>query len=346
MTKLSDDQVSALLKKSPNPNEGENYEVSLDEIESFGNKESMIESFQEIARYNQMLKEKITFINPVMSKVIPFTRENLYLICAYTGSGKSTIAANISYPLWQEGKKVLVIANEEPKQDILFRIACLHYGYNFNDYKKNIMPVTLQKQCARLFPEIAKYVKILDVNYKNHLTTKIEGVKSALDAVKKEGGFSCVLIDYYQLIQYSIKDASRSRYDVLNDFRIYLGNYVKGSDVPVVVFAQLHSFGKRSNPDLDSRIKECPAIVEPATVIIEAVPDFENQVTDFRIAKDRFGYQGKRVQCGFDHGRFVPCDEEWQKKQTEMQLKKLENIAYGQTEETDSKEPEQEPTSD
>lgn len=329
MTKLNDKQVADLLMKSPAPDaDTDKYDVSLEEIESFGDDESMLESFHAIASYSKMLKEKITFINPIMSTVVPFTRENLYLICAYTGSGKSTIAANISYPLWQEGKKVLVIANEEPKQDILFRIACLHLGHNFNDYKKGFMPKATKAQCMKLFPEISKYIKILDVNYRDGLTTKVEGVKSALDAVKKSEEFSCVLIDYYQLIQYSTKDPARGRYDVLNDFRIYLGQYIKDSHVPVVLFAQLHSFGKRSNPDLDSRIKECPSIIEPSTVIIEAIPDFENQVTDFRIAKDRFGFQGKRVQCGFDRGRFVPCDDEWKQKMADIRLKKLEELAF------------------
>lgn len=328
MAKLSDDQIANLLSKNGTGDATE-FQVSLDEIESFGNREGMEKMFRSIASYNRMLKEKITFINPALTKAIPFTRENLYLICAYTGSGKSTIAANISYPLWQEQKKVLIISNEESEQDVLFRIACLHLGYNFNDYKKGIMPVTLQKQVLILFNQIKDYVKVLDVNYKNGLTTKLEGVKSALNAVKKKAGYSCVLIDYYQLIQYSIEDKQKSRYDVLNDLRIFLGQYIKDSDIPVVLFAQLHSFGKRANPDLDSRIKECPAVIEPSTVIIEAIPDFENQQTDFRIAKDRFGLQGHRIQCGFDKGRFVQCDEEWEKKQQERRLQKLEDIAYG-----------------
>ncbi len=330
MAKLTDDQIASLLSKSPTgPGNVEDFAVSLDEIESFGNREHMERMFRSIASYNRMLKEKITFINPALTKAIPFTRENLYLICAYTGSGKSTIAANISYPLWQEQKKVLIISNEESEQDVLFRIACLHLGYNFNDYKKGIMPLTLQKQILLLFNQIKDYVKVLDVNYKEGLTTKLEGIKSALNAVKKNAGYSCVLIDYYQLIQYSIEDKTKGRYDVLNDLRIYLGQYIKSSDIPVVLFAQLHSFGKRANPDLDSRIKECPSIIEPSTVIIEAIPDFENQVTDFRIAKDRFGLQGHRIQCGFDKGRFVQCDDVWEKAQQERKMKKLEDIAYG-----------------
>ena len=278
--------------------------------------------FTDISKYNKMLSQKITFVNDSLTMAIPFTRENLYLICAYTGSGKSTIAANISFPLFKQGKKVLVISNEESKQDVLFRVACLELGYNFNDYKKGIMDVSTQSEIAKRFPDIAKCVKVLDVNYKDGLTTKMEGVKNALLTVKN-ADYSCVMIDYYQLIQYSVADPSRGRYDVLNDLRIWMGQYIKGSNIPIVVFAQLHSIGKRQNKDLDSRIKECPSVQEPATVVIEVVPNFEEQTSEFIIHKDRFGFAGLRIKCGFDKGRYVNFTDEFKRGVLEKKLDAL-----------------------
>ena len=321
MSKLTPEQIAAALtpsnnykKKQTNNVIGVNnapvdVSISFDEVESFGNKASISGMYANIASYNRMLQEKITFINKALTAAIPFTRENLYLICAYTGNGKSTIAANISHPLWKEGKKTLVIANEEPEQDVLFRIACLELGFNFNDYKKGTMPLANQKACILLFPEISKYVKVLDVNYKEGFTTKLEGIKNALDAVKTKD-YSAVMIDYFQLVRYSVVDTTRSTYSVLDDFRIYLGQYIKSSNVPVVLFAQLHSVAKRNNVELDSRIKECPGILEPSTVVIEVVPDFENKLTSFRIAKDRFGLQGQRIDCAFEKGKFVEITPE------------------------------------
>lgn len=307
MAKLTEDQIKRALAVNSKP--AIDLDVSLEEIEEFGNKETIEKMYEDIASYNRMLKEKITFINPALTAAIPFTRENLYLICAYSGNGKSTIAANISWPLWKEGKKTLVISNEEPQQDVMYRIACLELQYNFNDYKKGTMPKEQQLQCVKLFPEISKYVKVIDVNYKNGLTTKIEGVKNALEAVKN-ADYSAVMIDYYQLIQYSVEDTSRSRYNVLNDLRIWLGQYIRSSNIPVVMFAQLHSMGKRTNVELDSRIKECPGIIEPSTVILEVVPNFEDRTTAFLIKKDRFGFQGMRIDCAFDRGRYVEITAE------------------------------------
>lgn len=313
MPKLTDEEIAKALNATPSIKGIDNRQVdvgvSLEEVESFGDKQSIKKMYNDIASYNKMLKEKITFINPALTAAIPFTRENLYLICAYTGNGKSTIAANISYPLWKEGKKTLVITNEEPQQDVLYRIACLELGYNFNDYKKGSMPMEHQKNCAILFPTISKYVKVIDVNYKEGLSTKIEGVKNALEAVKNSD-YSAVMIDYFQLIQYSVADPQRSRYNVLNDLRIWLGQYIRSSNIPVVMFAQLHSMAKRTNVELDSRIKECPGILEPSTVVIEVNPNFEEKTTDFLIKKDRFGYQGMRIECAFDKGRYIEMTAE------------------------------------
>ncbi|NJO53397.1 MAG: hypothetical protein HC840_32810 [Leptolyngbyaceae cyanobacterium RM2_2_4] len=322
MTKISDEAVERILSKSPHEDNSD-VSISLQEIESQGNKESLRRQFERIVAYKRMLDEKITFINEHLTLAVPFTRENLYLICAYTGSGKSTIAANISYPLWQQGKKVLVISNEESEEDVIYRISCLHLGINFNDYKKGLMPAAMMAQVMALFKEIQQYVKVVDINFKEGLTTKVEGVINALESAKK-GDYSCVLIDYFQRIKFSTKDKTKKTFNVLEELTSYLVRYIKESAAPVVLLAQLHSIGKRNNPDLDSRIKDYPAVIEGATVVLEAVPDFETKTTDFRIAKDRFGSQGKRIQCGFDHGRFVTIDETWMAKQRATQLKEVE----------------------
>jgi replicative DNA helicase len=325
MARLDSDAINAILanNKQATLDDRKALEVTLEDVNSFGNRESLTEVFEGIAGYNSMLRERITFINDSLTLAIPFTRENLYLICAYSGNGKSTAAANVSHPLWKQGKKTLVLSNEESKQDILFRVACLELGYSFNEYKKGKMPADKQLEVARLFPEVSKYVKILDVNYKNGLTTKLEGVKNALKAVQ-ESDYSCVMIDYFQLIKYSVEKSQASTYDVLDDLRIWLGQYIKRSRIPVVIFAQLHSIGKRNNKDLDSRIKACPTIYETATVVLEMIPNFEDQTTDWIIHKDRFGLQGKKISCAFDRGRYVPLTQEYKQRIVNNKLQELE----------------------
>jgi len=132
------------------------------------------------------------------------------------------------------------------------------------------------------------------------------------------------MIDYYQLIRKSISNPSASPYEVLNDLRIFFGQYIKRANVPIVIFAQLHSLGKRNNKDLDSRIKMGPEIYETATVVIEMIPNFEDKSTEFVIIKDRFGYAGNRLTFAFDKGRFVPVDQEVLEKRRQEEIKEIE----------------------
>lgn len=329
--KLTPEQMREQLKLSGKGSSPE-VNVSLQDIEDFGNKESMTTMLTDISKYKKMLAERITLINDSLSATIPFTRENFYLFCAYTGSGKSTVAANITYPLWKQKKKTLVITNEESQQDVLFRIASLELGLNFNDYKKGNMSNEDIMRVISLFPEITEYVKVLDVNYQDGLTTKVEGIKKALEAVKKEDSYSCVLIDYFQLIKYSIKDSKKTAYENLNDLRVWIGQYIKGSTMPVVMFAQLYSVSKKGGAkDIDTRIKDCSAIVEPATVIIEVVPNFESQTSSFIIHKDRFGRAGSKIDCGFEKGRYtsISADEIAQREmrgKLKLQESKLDQL--------------------
>ena len=310
MAKMTaEEQLAQIMKASQRKGTVQNIselDVSLEDIDAFGDRESLREMLINIGKYNKMLKERITLINDALSAAIPFTRENLYLFCAYTGNGKSTTAANISYPLWKQGKKILVISNEESKQDIIFRIACLELGLNFNDYKKGMMSNEQQKQCISLFPQITPFVKVIDVNYKDGLTTKVEGIINCLEAVKAEEGYSCVMIDYFQLCKFSARHPDKTTYDNLNDLRVYIGRFIKSATMPVCLFVQLYSVSKKGGAkDIDARVKECSAVVEPATVIIEIVPNFESQTSEFIIHKDRFGRAGQRLVCGFDRGRYT-----------------------------------------
>lgn len=320
MANLSREQIDAQLKKA-GMTAAKEVDISFEDINSFGSNESLHKMFSSIANYNKMLSERLTLINESLTAAIPFTRENLYLFCAYTGSGKSTVAANISYPLWKQQKKVLVISNEETEADVIFRIACLEKGYSFNDYKKGYMHKDQLLECMKLFKEITKYVKVIDVVYKEGITTKIEGVKKLMENMKGQG-YSCILIDYYQLIKDSINDKDRTRYDVLNDLRIWLGQFIKSCEIPVVLFVQLYSQGKRPSKDIDMRIKECSAIVEPASVIIEVVPNFDDSTSSFICHKDRFGIaQGHQIVCPFEKGRYLK-----QLNQRELTERKLDRL--------------------
>jgi len=96
-----------------------------------------------------------------------------------------------------------------------------------------------------------------------------------------------------------------------------------------VLFVQLHSLSKRPSKgtELDNRIKECSFIIEPASVVIEVIPNFEYNTTDFAICKDRFfGRTGKKIVCQFKDGKYMEAFKNKQALVDYQSSVKLDNI--------------------
>ncbi|CAM6003888.1 unnamed protein product [Sphagnum balticum] len=297
----------------PTSQQTKNMEASPEELRNFGGADELKEIVASIARHNKMLKERLTLINDSLTRAIPLVRENLYLFAAYTGSGKSSTAANISYPLWKQKKRVLIISNEESEKDVVSRIACLEVGLNFQSVIRGEITKEQEMSYVVHIPKIKEYVKVISAT--DPRTTRIEGVKNILEAAKKED-FSCIIIDYFQLIKYSESEPNKEPYKVMMIFKDYLNAYIKTANAPVVMFAQLWSLSKRPSKgtELDSRLKECASIQDGASVVVELVPNFEESTTDFLICKDRFfGRKGERLTCPYSSGRFLEAIDESQK---------------------------------
>jgi replicative DNA helicase len=307
MSKISQAETDRILAKAGigTSSQMKAMEASIEEMRNFGNEGDLKKIIAEIARHNKMLKERLTLVNMSLTKAIPLVRENLYLFAAYTGSGKSSCAANISYPLWKQGKKVLIISNEESEKDVISRIACLEANVDFRPVMRGeATNEQIMKYIVHL-PSIREHVIVKDA--KDPRTTRLEGIKNLLEAAKNED-FSCIIIDYFQLIKYSEAEPSKKPYDVMMNFKDYLNTYIKTSNAPVVLFAQLWSLSKRPSKgtELDSRLKECASIQDGAAVIIEIVPNFVEETTDFLICKDRFfGRKGEKITCPYSKGRLL-----------------------------------------
>jgi len=309
MAHLSAKDIAAALTSKANEIASE---LSEADIEALSSDEAILDMKKRIISYNQMLREKITFINDELTNSIPFTKENLYLIAANSGAGKSSAAANIAYPLWRQGKKILIVSTEEPAEDIYFRIGCLHYGVSFNSYKKGLMPIDGQSRIVSLFSEMKKYVFVVDVRTKDGAVFNADWVQKTMQTIRNSN-YSCVMIDYFQLIKHDRAHPSLKTYEVLNNFRIFLMQYIKSCSMPVVLFAQLHSLSKRPGKEIDNRIKECPTIVEAATIIIEVVPNYKSEHSDFIIHKSRFDgtIVGKTFRMGFKEGKYVSYTQDF-----------------------------------
>jgi replicative DNA helicase len=333
MSTLPQQRQDELLKQAGlgTSKQMEAMSASVEEMRDFGGPDDLKKIVADIARHNKMLNERLTLINGSLTKVIPLVRENLYLFAAYTGSGKSSTAANITYPLWKQGKKVLIISNEETEKDVVSRIACLEAGLNFQSVIR--CEITKEEEMAyvRHIPSIKQHIIVVAAS--DQRTTRLEGVINLLDAAKNED-FSAIIIDYFQLIKYSEQNTNKEPYKVMMEFKDYLNTYIKTSNAPVIMFAQLWSLSKRPSKgtELDSRLKECASIQDGASVVVEIVPNFEENTTDFLICKDRFfGQKGHSITCPYTKGRFLDAlsDTDLAKAIAQVRLEKLSKEILG-----------------
>lgn len=256
-----------------------------------------------VDNYIDILNKKIYFINNELTETIPFCRDNLYLIMSQTGCGKSTVVSNISYSLYKQEQKSLIISNEEAVEDVLMRIACLDLELSFNAYKKGKMKNTEIEECKRLFPKISQYIHVFGILEEGMNPTDVDDVVSVLEGSLKYD-YSAILIDYFQLIRYK-KASFKNTYEILDELRLYLQKFIKKSNAPLVVMSQLYSQGKRKTADIDARLKNNSNIMETATVCIEVIPDFAENSSVFKIHKDRFGSAGRELNFFFKKGKYL-----------------------------------------
>lgn len=300
-------------------------EATIEELRALGNDAVLDEVIHAIARHKSALKQRAQLINESMTKAIPLVRENLYIFAAYTGSGKSSCAANITYPLWKQGKKVLIISNEETRKDVLSRIACLDTGVDFKEVQQGNITTEQERAYVGVMDSIHQFVTVVDVI--DPRTTRLEGMKNILDAAVDED-YACILIDYFQLVKNSQQNNRMEPYAVLSAFKDFLAAYVKRANAPVVLFVQLWSLSKRPSKgtELDARLKECSGIQDPASVVIEIIPNFDEHYSEFLICKDRFfGRKGQKIVCPYYKGRFLEAieDEEVAKRSAYRKLNSL-----------------------
>jgi len=276
--------------------------------------------------YVKLAKQSATFLSMDIfkDKVALFPR-NIILIGAETGTGKSTTVANYIESSLKQGKRLLVITNEEYSTDILNRVVFLLNGWAYTNHDE----ITDEQlaECKRLYPQLMKRVEIIDDKFNGigGTTTTLEGIKSVCETITKQyqaghkpydGG---ILIDYVQNIKTSIEIPHLAQWQVLDRLGAWMDNWKGTYPAPALLFSQL----KATNSDNDSfkdRIEKFKAVMNHATTAIEVKADRENLRTEWIFRKNRFkGAVGISVFTGYEKGRYIDYDQEFM---TKTRLKK------------------------
>ena len=284
-------------------------------IEKIKNK--TIEAFK-----SSKLKTNFIYNIPELNYVIPFFPKNLILLGAVSGEGKSTCAANIAYSQLIQGKKVLIVTNEESSEDTITRVASLFLNIRYGNIDR--MKDSDMDKLVEMQQKLHSRLHVIDDNYGAlngynlpSTTSSIEGLYFILDQLleKQVKGFSydVVILDYFQNFGDSRNNPSMKAVEVLTKAASRLDQFKNHYNAPIVVFAQL-----KNNPSPDKeipakeRLEWCKGIVNRSTCFIEIKANRKEFTTSWILHKSRFNdFPENTIVTGWEKGKYVPVTPEF-----------------------------------
>jgi hypothetical protein len=260
--------------------------------------------------------------------MVPFFRKNLILIGAQTGDGKSTAVANIAFnlmfqknPVTGKPARILVLTNEERKEDVYNRITCILNGWNYTNHDK-FTDEQIEK-FNKSIPALASRITVIDnVHEGAHgATTSLEGLECIFEGVAaSDDPPDAIVLDYYQNVITSKRDPTLDEWKVQARLSRVLDNYKNILPCPIIVLSQVNGPDEKGNPIFFYRIQGRKIIMTVCTCAIEMIVNKKHRVTEWKCWKSRFNECiGESVLTGYDKGRFVPYTEEF-KAQREAEV--------------------------
>lgn len=285
-------------------------------------------------KYFEKLKEAGIFINDDFKKDVPFFPGTITMCIANTGDGKSTASANIALQSLIQGKRVLMIVNEERTSDCYNRITCLikkwHYQEHdkFTDDQKNIF-----NQYVDILGPRLTIIDNMDETGEitTSQTTSVEGVEQIfhkiLDEKDKGNKFDVIIFDYYQNVSESLENPGAATWQNQERFANMIDQFKNVADCPIVLMAQKKASKDDTNDGTYKDLVEGrKSISNKATSIIEIKADKENFRTEWIIKKSRWSSaNGKTIYTGYDMGKYVKYTEDFQRKVRQKKLEIEEN---------------------
>jgi KaiC/GvpD/RAD55 family RecA-like ATPase len=284
--------------------------------------------------YFEKLKEAAVFINDDFKKDVPFFPGTITMCIANTGDGKSTVSANVAFQSLVQGKRVLMIANEERTNDCYNRITCLIKKWHYQEHDKFTDD---QKKIFNNYIDILgnklTIVDNMDEDGKETTsqTTSVEGIEQLFHIIlrEKENGnkFDVIIIDYYQNISESLDNPGAATWQNQERFSNMIDQFKNVVDCPIVLMAQKKASKDDTNDGTYKDLVEGrKSISNKATSIIEVKADKENFRTEFIIKKSRWSSaNGKTIYTGYDMGKYVKYTDDFQRRVRQKKLEMEEN---------------------
>lgn len=277
---------------------------------------------EETADYMLSARNKLRFINESFDKAIPFFRKNLILIGGKTGEGKSTTVANIiretirkTDPATGKKRRILVLTNEEKREDVYNRVTCLIKGWHYTNHDKF---TDEQVETFKYYQGVLAKDGMMTVVDDNHggaggTTTTLDGICTVFDNLLEAKEFyDVVILDYYQNVKESRKFPSMNEWEVQAALAGKLDRYKNVYPAPIVVLAQVQPPDAENKTPFKTRIEGRKVILNVCTCCLEMVANREELTTEWWIHKSRFNEAvGQKITTGYSKGQYVLWDEEF-----------------------------------
>lgn len=297
---------------------------------NFQDKDRLANIIKSNTRYlENARKRSMQFLTADFKEVVPYQPGQLILVGARTGKGKSTTSANLAYRALNQGKKVLVLSNEEKAGDVYNRVTSLIKN------KPYTLHSDMTEEDIKMYNEyigiLGQRMSVVDDDAVGDVggMSIFEVVRNILvDAVSKKK-CDVIIIDYYQKIDQSVDQPDLDVYKVQHKFASFIGDLIKDPDCPpIVLMCQLKPDDKDGKP-FEERIEGRKIIVKPVTCMLEARPVYDAWKTEFLVHKTRFSeHNGKVISVGFLKGKYVPYTPEFiqfvEQEKMRIQQKKMD----------------------
>lgn len=296
----------------------EKEEDSSKRIFSFvGYEDNLLEDYyHNVAKIDNSIDNRLICITPGLTKLVPLEGEEVILLAAQTGDGKSTVAANIVEPILAQDKKVLYISTEESFTRILNRLVALRKNWVYNEQNMWSDKMRTERNDAVKDLINSKLLTIIDLNTRGVdkdtgdsvsplSITNLDNLKTIMEStIRDELEYDLLVLDYITKIR---KDGShgKAEWQVIMNTMAYIEEWCKKTNTPAVVFCQLKTEEDAKSSDFQTRIKQSKQLYDAVSFAVELNTNREDRTTEWKCHKNRNYGNYFRETLKFEKGRYV-----------------------------------------
>lgn len=235
---------------------------------------------------NQSDYSLYTGIYDLDSMICGLHKQELTIIGARPGVGKTTLALQIAEKIARNDKNVLFVSLEMSDNQLIQKM--IARTGNVKSYRMRMGTIE-DEDWAKISNAIGK-LSDLKFNTNSKIRT-IQKLELEARKLKNRGKLDLLIIDYIQLLK--SKDKFNSREQEVADISRRLKLMSLELDIPVVALCQLNRNASNNEPNL-SDLRESGSLEQDAdNVIFLHQENNENNIVTLKVAKQRAGEIGK-----------------------------------------------------